>query len=84
MNETKYILFGVFAFLLGWFIAYFVKNFGQIWARWGAIVGFIITCMVFVYTLIFTAMIADSGDVIISALLAVGFLVRFFKQRQEG
>lgn len=84
MNETEHIIMGVFAFLLGWFIGYFVKNIGRIWVRWGAIIGFFIIYVVFISAIMSASVIADMGNIIISSLFAIGFLIRFFKQRLES
>ena len=84
MNETDYILNAVLAFGVGWFMAYLVRNYSQIWSRWGILIGFVILLTGVIYSLFFSAMIADQNDTVLSILLALGFVIRFFKQRLES
>lgn len=82
MNETEYILLGVTAFGLGWYIAYLVKNADRVWLRWGVIVGFLILYLSFFFTVFLSVIIVDLNNVAISALVGMGFLIRFFTQKE--
>ncbi len=84
MNETEYILNGLFAFGVGWFIAYLVRNYNRLWTKWGIFIGFVILLTGIIYSLFLSTMIADRNDVILSSLLALGFVIRFFKHRFEN
>lgn len=84
MNDTEYILFGVLAFGLGWLIAYLVKNLGRIWNRWGVIFGGLYILFAVFYSFLFLVMITEKKSILLSSLLAVGFLIRFFKNKGEA
>lgn len=83
MNDTEYILIGVLAFGLGWFAAYLVKNLGRIMNRWGSLIGGFYILIAVVYSLFLIAAITDMQSVFLSSLLAIGFLIRFFKNKGE-
>jgi len=79
MNETQWIFLAIGAFGVGYAIAYFFKNIGELWRRWGFFSLFLFP--VIVVLLIFgAAAIADLKDTVISLIFALGFVVRMFIQ----
>ena len=79
MNETQWIFWTIGAFSIGYAIAYFFKNIGELWSSWGFFALFLFPLIVIL--LIFgAATIADLKDTVISLIFASGFLVRMFKK----
>ncbi len=81
MNETEMVFFNVFAFGVGWYSAYLVRNINAILSRWGALFGVFALCIAFYIVLLLGGIIAGKENVLISVLFGLGFFLRFFKQR---
>lgn len=78
MNASYLIIYSLGCMLLGFFTAYFFKNIGSIWERYGVLIGGFFIFSVGLYVLLFNAMVADMQNSVLSIALAVGFCYRFF------
>lgn len=76
MNETQQIFMSIFAFAVGYAIAFSAKNIGVYWERWGALVCIFVYPMVFVVLGLLAAMIADMNNNLLSIVFLAGFITR--------
>lgn len=81
MNETERIFFTLFAFGVGYAIAYSVKNVRRIYKSWGLFICYFVFPTVTVALLFAAAAIADNGDWIVSSAFGGGFLFKMLKRR---
>ena len=79
MNETQWILLIIGAFLLGYVTAYFFKNMGKLWQRWGIFTLFLFP-LIIMYLLLGGEAIANLKSAAISLVFALGFMIRMIKR----
>ena len=80
MNETEKIFLAIMAFGIGYAIAYFFKNMGKIWKKYGALIGILLFPAIIISLVMAAAQIGDMRDVFVSTIFAAGFVVRMVKR----
>jgi ABC-type spermidine/putrescine transport system permease subunit I len=81
MNDTEQIFATIFAFGVGYAIAYSVKNVRRIYKNWGLFICIFIFPTVSIILLMSAAMIADRQDIVMSSAFGAGFIIRMLKSR---
>ena len=81
MNETEQIFTHIFAFGLGYAIAFSVKNVGRIYKEWGLLISGLLFPSIAIGLIFAAAMIADKKSLILSSVFGAGFLIRMLKSR---
>ena len=80
MNETQTIFVDILGFAVGWALAYFSKNMGKLWNRWGLIISYFAFPLIIVMLVMLAASISDLNNAVISLIFATGFIVRMLKK----
>ncbi|HAW51757.1 MAG TPA: hypothetical protein DCX54_05420 [Flavobacteriales bacterium] len=81
MNETEHVFFTIFAFAVGYAIAYSVKNVRRLYKEWGLFICFFVFPTIAITLLFAAAAIADEGDWLVSSAFGGGFLIKMLKPR---
>ena len=81
MNNTEQIFATIFAFGVGYAIAYSVKHVRRIYKDWGLLICFFVFPTVAIILLMAAAMIADKRDMVMSTAFGAGFIIRMLKSK---
>ena len=81
MNDTEQIFATIFAFGVGYAIAYSVKNVRRIYKNWGLLICYFVFPTVSITLLLAAAMIADKQDMVMSSAFGAGFIIRMLKSK---
>lgn len=79
MNETELIFTTIIAFAVGYGIAYFAKNIGDLTHRWGIFCIFLFPT-VFIILFGGGAFIADLNNIGLSLCFLIGFIIRLARR----
>ncbi len=79
MNETEWIFTGIASFGLGYAIAYFFKNMGNLLRKWGWFLSYFLFPLIILFFLGSSAMLADLKDTVLSLLFGAGFLFKLLR-----
>ena len=81
MNDTEQVFATIFAFGVGYAIAYSVKHVRRIYKDWGLFICLFVFPTVAIILLMVAAMIADMQDMIMSSAFGAGFIIRMLKSK---
>jgi len=79
MNETQWILFAIGSFGIGWAMAVFFKNIGEMYARWGLLIAYFVFPLVIVFLIASAEAIMQMKSIVLSLVFALGFFIRMLK-----
>nr|MDA3969737.1 hypothetical protein [Desulfobulbaceae bacterium] len=77
----EHVFFAIFAFSVGYAIAYSVKNVRRLYKEWGLFICYFVFPPIAITLLFAAAAIADEGDLIASFAFGGGFLIKMLKPR---
>ena len=80
MNETQWIFLGIASFGVGWAMAAFFKNMGNLFERWGLLIAYFIFPLVIMFLLLSAEAIMQFKSIVLSLIFAAGFFIRMFKK----
>lgn len=75
MNETQWIFATIGSFLIGYLMAYFFKNIGKIYHRWGLVICYFLFPLIIVYLLLGAEFVMQMKSIFLSAVFAFGFFI---------